>query len=334
MPKAVLTIGIPTYNRATLLEECLKHLGPVILPLENEVELLISDNASTDCTQQVIESFTCEYQKSFRIKSIVQNSNVGAVPNIFELIMNTQTDYLLFIGDDDALDSNGLQRLIQSLKTSSPSHFIEGAWPWRDLQREVKVDACDLGVWGYEIGLAWASVYHVPSCKKALQSSNVRRELGSGIWGQIGLAMIGVSISRIDATVLPFSWGRVLLERPYSYGYENLLLSLRDLIRAHLEAAKFTGNIRLVLDFLTLKNHGFRSHVLGLLVQAASASEISPKTGLWADVSKDIRYLRQWKIQVLLWGIRTVCESPLKFFLRYLLGVARRLREIKRLLSK
>ncbi len=324
-----LTIGIPTYNRSQLLDQCLRQLGPTLQSLNDQVELLISDNASTDDTQQIVEKFIREYRQSVRVTSIRQLNNLGAVPNIFELILAAKTEYFLFIGDDDGLDSHGLECLIQRLNSSTPSHFIEGTWPWRDSQSEIRIKGADLGTWGYEIGLAWGSVYHVPSCRKILENPTLREALGSGIWGQIGVALIGVNLSGIGATVLPFSWGKVLLERPYYYGYENLLLSLRDLIRTHLEGARATGNMKLVLDFVTFKNHGFKSHILGLMVQAAHASKMRRGSVHWSEISDDLDSIKLWNFKILLWAVRTVCESPLRYFLRYLVGAVRQLRKIR-----
>ena len=44
----ILTIGIPTYNRRKTLE---KTLNSVLSQITNEVELIVSDNASTDDTK-------------------------------------------------------------------------------------------------------------------------------------------------------------------------------------------------------------------------------------------------------------------------------------------
>ena len=57
--KSLLSICIPTYNRAKILEVTLKRIIGQINELDNRnlVSLFISDNASTDNTQEVVQRF-------------------------------------------------------------------------------------------------------------------------------------------------------------------------------------------------------------------------------------------------------------------------------------
>jgi glycosyltransferase involved in cell wall biosynthesis len=55
----ILTICIPTYNRASLIDEALNHLIPIISDLK--IEICISDNASPDNTQAIIKKHQLKY---------------------------------------------------------------------------------------------------------------------------------------------------------------------------------------------------------------------------------------------------------------------------------
>ena len=50
----ILTISIPTYNTLGFLHKNLKHTWDINI---NQFNILIQDNASTDNTKQVVESF-------------------------------------------------------------------------------------------------------------------------------------------------------------------------------------------------------------------------------------------------------------------------------------
>ena len=58
MPK-ILTISIPTWNRASLLKKLLTEVTDNLskFNLENDIELLISNNNSDDTTEDIINSF-------------------------------------------------------------------------------------------------------------------------------------------------------------------------------------------------------------------------------------------------------------------------------------
>jgi len=58
--KPLLSICIPTYNRAECLKESLKKMIPVCS--ENNIQICVSDNASPDDTPKVMAGFTRKYE--------------------------------------------------------------------------------------------------------------------------------------------------------------------------------------------------------------------------------------------------------------------------------
>ena len=51
--KPDLSIVIPTYNRAHILDKCLTLLADLAFIFKNKIEILVSDNASSDNTEEV-----------------------------------------------------------------------------------------------------------------------------------------------------------------------------------------------------------------------------------------------------------------------------------------
>ena len=54
---ALLTIAVPTYNRAELLNKQLAWLAKSIKGYESECEIIISDNCSEDNTQEIVKKW-------------------------------------------------------------------------------------------------------------------------------------------------------------------------------------------------------------------------------------------------------------------------------------
>ena len=71
--EALVSVGIPTYNRSKLLRRALT--GVVNQTLEN-IEIWVLDNASTDDTADVVASFCDE-----RIHYLRNESNIGHSAN-------------------------------------------------------------------------------------------------------------------------------------------------------------------------------------------------------------------------------------------------------------
>src|SRR5665647_1822946 len=83
----LLTIAIPTYNRAEYLNTCLSHITLQLNSYESLVEVIVSDNCSSDNTLDVVHSYL---EKGFNIRYIRNESNLGADNNIVNcMILST-----------------------------------------------------------------------------------------------------------------------------------------------------------------------------------------------------------------------------------------------------
>lgn len=111
----LLTIGIPTYNRAKDLDYNLSLLTKSIIEnkLAEQICILISDNASTDNTKEVI----CKYKQKGKIKiyDYIQNQNTGIEYNTLFVVRQAETPYVMTLGDDDYLEPDYLVKCINKL---------------------------------------------------------------------------------------------------------------------------------------------------------------------------------------------------------------------------
>lgn len=280
----LLTIGVPTFNRSELLKQCLINLKPIILEHSSRVCLVISDNSSTDNSTEVVKAFAAELPNEVSLELSVQERNIGPVANIFALIEASNTPYMLFLGDDDQLKEPGFSRLMRELSRSRDMHVVQSFWAWRDSSRLQKHRGLGAGEWSYEIGLAWSSVYNVNAARKALSSNRLRSDLAASIWGQVGLALTSIHKEGLELVPLDVRWGDVFQERPYRYDYENLLTSLEHLLAAIAIADRESVDAGNLMLFARLSNFGFRSHLLGLIVEASRLGRTPSVDNRWKEV--------------------------------------------------
>jgi glycosyltransferase involved in cell wall biosynthesis len=113
--KKLLTIAIPTYNRADLLDNQLAWLARSIKGFESECEIFISDNCSTDNTQDIIKKWQKQLD-NLKFKSHLHSQNIGLIPNIFHCLKSAKTKYVWAIGDDDAIEDRAVAYIIDKLK--------------------------------------------------------------------------------------------------------------------------------------------------------------------------------------------------------------------------
>ncbi|MBC7883012.1 MAG: glycosyltransferase [Anaerolineae bacterium] len=111
----LLTIVIPTFNRSTQLDKQLNWLARAIKGFEDQCEILISDNCSTDDTQSVIARWQSVFTE-LPFRSNRNDQNLGILGNIAYCIQATRTPYLWTIGDDDSVEEKALPYVLNNLK--------------------------------------------------------------------------------------------------------------------------------------------------------------------------------------------------------------------------
>ena len=116
--RPLLTIAIPTYYRARLLDRQLAWFAGAVEGNEQRCELFISDNCSTDDTPQVVAKWKPLLQRQqVHIRTHRNTENIGAVRNIAHCLEQARGSYSWVIGDDDVIDPNAIRFVLQSIDT-------------------------------------------------------------------------------------------------------------------------------------------------------------------------------------------------------------------------
>jgi abequosyltransferase len=109
----LVTIAIPTWNRATFLQLTLLQLESQLADLVCDFEILISDNASSDSTVEIVNDFL---SRNLPIRYLRNQENIGSDHNIAQCFNQASGRYVLILGDDDLLVDGCLKRLEQLLE--------------------------------------------------------------------------------------------------------------------------------------------------------------------------------------------------------------------------
>ena len=110
--RPLLTIAIPTYNRSELLIELLNCLREQIRG-QPGVRLLVSDNASTDGTQKVIEE---ELLRGTQLDYVRNQNNIGPDANFLQCFERATGKYVWIISDDDLLRPGTVATVVSYLE--------------------------------------------------------------------------------------------------------------------------------------------------------------------------------------------------------------------------
>lgn len=132
MNKPLLSICIPTYNRAHYLKECLDSIVAQFGDKEvrDSVEVVVSDNASPDNTRGLVEKYL---EKFDNIRYFRNNENIGVDRNVLNVVERASGEYCWYMGDDDVVGSESLMFVIDYLKKHEVAVFTFRSAPLKEI---------------------------------------------------------------------------------------------------------------------------------------------------------------------------------------------------------
>lgn len=117
----LLSVCIPTYNRAACLEQLLACLQDIVARHGDDVlHVCVSDNHSSDGTAAVIAS----WRERFAFDAVTQAANIGATRNIAAVVGLARGRWILLVGDDDLVEPAGLESLLAQLRGAREDDWV------------------------------------------------------------------------------------------------------------------------------------------------------------------------------------------------------------------
>ena len=114
----LLSICIPTFNRAELLEEnLLTIVSQLDASLSSEVEIVVIDNASTDQTIEKVQRFISKHP-NLTIRLFLNPKNLGLDRNVARSIAEAHGEFCWLLGDDDFPTQGAIADLMKRLQAN------------------------------------------------------------------------------------------------------------------------------------------------------------------------------------------------------------------------
>jgi glycosyltransferase involved in cell wall biosynthesis len=198
-----VSIGIPTINRSSL---ALRAIRSALAQTYSDVEVIVSDDASTDDTVQRIREI-----RDPRVVLFEQKQRLGLVGNFDFCLRHASGEFFLLLGDDDVLLPPAIERLVEPFllgKPPIPASALGVVWcPCRI------ANAKNSHFWTTESGPA---LEPVPSLLAALFAGNRGPRLTSILLRtQDSIAVGGYEDKYGDLCDIG-NWGRAALLREYA----------------------------------------------------------------------------------------------------------------------
>ena len=114
----LVTIAIPTFNRASWLEKC---VDAALSQTYHSLEVLVSDNASTDGTAEVLHVLNDP-----RLRVIRQQRNLGLVANWNSALYLARGSYIIVVSDDDIVEPTYVEQCVRLISREPRLPIVVG----------------------------------------------------------------------------------------------------------------------------------------------------------------------------------------------------------------
>ena len=111
--QALVSVGMPTYNRPDIM---VKALDSLLNQTYKNIEIIISDNASPDEKVKSIAETYCSQDK--RIKYIRNSENIGPSANFWSVLNLSSGKFFMWAADDDSWEKDYIETGLKNIGNS------------------------------------------------------------------------------------------------------------------------------------------------------------------------------------------------------------------------
>lgn len=131
--RPLLTLALPTYNRAGYLDRFFTHHIEAFTARGIDFEILVSDNCSTDETPDIVARWAANEP---RIRPVRQPHNIGVHGNFLFTWMQSRGEFAVWVGDDDLLVPDAVVDYICRMQASPDLVMVQAPWMLIDESRD------------------------------------------------------------------------------------------------------------------------------------------------------------------------------------------------------
>jgi glycosyltransferase involved in cell wall biosynthesis len=158
----LVSIGMPVYNGEQYI---IRALDSLLAQDYEKIEIIISDNASTDQTPKILEEYASKYS---HIRIYSQPENVGAQPNFMKVLKLARGEYFMWAAVDDYWLPSFLPTLVSKLKDHPDSGVamcgvecvLDDGTPHRTVRFSGKDDPSSKDFLGMALALVFPNNYN------------------------------------------------------------------------------------------------------------------------------------------------------------------------------
>lgn len=153
--KPLLSVCIPTFNRAGVLQKCVESIVNCSSFREGKIEIVVSDNVSTDETMAIMEGYVEKYEHILYNRNKI---NIGGDLNFIKVLSLASGVFIKLHNDYCVFTEDGLNYMVQRIdKLRDDKPFVFMCSTEYPLIKEFQYKDFDDLVYREYLGLSWIS---------------------------------------------------------------------------------------------------------------------------------------------------------------------------------
>ena len=133
MPEPLVSIVIPVYNRASLLEKAIRS---ALAQTYRNIEVIVCDNCSTDGTFEIVQKYM---RQDSRVTGYRNSENLGLVKNWIRGIELSHGEYIRLLFSDDWIEPESVERMLVPMLKEPQVGFCSSAVEINEQDRHLPV---------------------------------------------------------------------------------------------------------------------------------------------------------------------------------------------------
>lgn len=275
----ILTIGVPTYNRAFYLEDFFRLLFEV-LKHTNNVKVLVSNNNSQDGTELICKKWVSVFSNhNIEVTYNKIENHLSGVENLLSLFKLVDTPYFMFLGDDDSLNKDGFLSAL-SILDHSPSAIIQNVfWNQNRSKKSGFVKPKESFKLFYEYGNAYTSIISTDFIDIIFKKNQLINELNGILWPQTVIGYL--TILNFKSTKKVYIHNKIMGDCFVTGGTkltssEYWAQSLHDLLKAALMIKQVSNKDYAISSFISINSFGLLFHLESIAHYSVLQRSIPP----------------------------------------------------------
>lgn len=260
----IISVVMPTYNRADAIGLTLQHLAQQTLP-PDQFEVIVVDDGSHDNTDEIVTLQSWPFNLTF-----LQQSNKGAAAARNLGVSCAQADLIVFLDSDVIADSDLLELHLKSQADHENRILIGRMKPWRRISRPWYENAVDPESTGRDYG---DEPREVPFFYAYTCNMSIKRSIFQCLEG-FDESFPAAGFEDTDIAYRSHKLGYKIYYQPHCVGYHNHSLTLEQRMN---KEAMYAASLALLVK----KYPVIRTEMVGVDELMPLWSSPCPAKSLW-----------------------------------------------------